>query len=301
MTATRCVAALLTRLLLASAALSAGTAYADDTPPATPDTAGAQDSAGTAGTPAITPGTTPATPPGTAPGTPATPGKWKIAFGPGIVVTSKYPGSRRLSVFPFPSLDISYDERFFSQGPDVLGVNVLTNPDYHVGAALTLDFQERKERDDPRLHGLGNVDSGPKLKLFADYTVWAFTGSVALYQDIAGNHQGTTVSTDLYASAPVGGWLFSVGPGFTWANGTYTRTFFSVSNQQSAASGLPTYGTSAGIRDVHLNTYVSYDFSKHWAGSVATTFGRLQHDAAHSPISERTFELNMLASLNYRY
>ncbi|NYH16902.1 MipA/OmpV family protein [Paraburkholderia bryophila] len=227
--------------------------------------------------------------------------KWKIGVGPGLVVTPKYPGSRQLSYIPFPALDISYDDRFFSQGPDVLGVNVLRGPAYHLGAALSFDFQSRKESDDPRLHGLGNVDGGPKLKLFGDYTWWAFTGSVALYQDIAGHHQGTTISTDLVASAPVGGWLFSVGPGFTWANGTYTRTFFGVSQQQSAASGLPTYNTSAGIRDIHMNAMVTYDFSRHWNGSVAATFGRLEHNAANSPITEKRFELNTLASVNYKF
>lgn len=231
----------------------------------------------------------------------STDSKWKIALGPGVVVTPKYPGSRQLSVFPFPALDISYDDRIFSQGPDVLGVNVLRGPAYHLGAALSFDFQTRKESDDPRLHGLGDVHGGPKLKLFADYTVWAFTGSVALYQDIAGHHQGTTVSTDVVASAPVGGWLFSVGPGLTWANGTYTRTFFGVSSQQSAASGLPVYNTSAGVRDIHMNAVVTYDISKHWVGSVSATFGRLEHNAANSPITERKFELNTLASVNYRF
>lgn len=227
--------------------------------------------------------------------------KWKIGVGPGLVITPKYPGSRQLSYIPFPALDISYDDRFFSQGPDVLGVNVLRGPAYHVGAALSFDFQSRKESDDPRLHGLGNVDDGPKLKLFADYTVWAFTGSVALYQDIAGHHQGTTISTDLVASAPVGGWLFSAGPGFTWANSTYTRTFFGVSGQQSAASGLPAYNTSAGVRDIHMNAMVTYDFSRHWNTSVSATFGRLEHDAANSPITQKRFELNTLASVNYRF
>ncbi|RDK03277.1 MipA/OmpV family protein [Paraburkholderia lacunae] len=227
--------------------------------------------------------------------------KWKIALGPGVVVSPKYPGSRQLSVFPFPALDISYDDRFFSQGPDVLGVNVLRGPAYHLGAALSWDFESRKESDDPRLHGLGDVHSGPKLKLFADYTVWAFTGSVALYQEIAGHHKGTTVSTDVVASAPVGGWLFSVGPGLTWANGTYTRTFFGVSSQQSSASGLPVYNTSAGVRDIHMNAVVSYDISRHWVGSVSATFGRLEHNAANSPITQRRFELNTLASVNYRF
>ncbi|BDC43485.1 hypothetical protein PTKU15_67820 [Paraburkholderia terrae] len=227
--------------------------------------------------------------------------KWKIGVGPGVVITPLYPGSRELRVFPYPALDISYDDRVFSQGPDVLGLNVLRSEDYHVGAALSFDFQSRQEKDDPHLHGLGNVDGGPKLKLFADYTVWMFTGSVALYQDIAGHGQGKTVVTDLYASLPVGGWLFSMGPGFTWADAEYTRTFFGVSSQQSAASGLPAYNTGAGIRDVHLNGYVSYDISKHWAASVAVTLGRLQHYAAASPITERRSELNTLASVNYRF
>ena len=227
--------------------------------------------------------------------------KWKIGIGPGVVITPLYPGSRELRVFPYPALDISYDDRVFSQGPDVLGLNVLRSEDYHVGAALSFDFQSRHEKDDPHLHGLGNVDGGPKLKLFADYTVWMFTGSVALYQDIAGHGQGKTVVTDLYASLPVGGWLFSMGPGFTWADAEYTRTFFGVSSQQSAASGLPAYNTGAGIRDVHLNGYVSYDISKHWAASVTVTLGRLQHYAAASPITERRSELNTLASVNYRF
>lgn len=227
--------------------------------------------------------------------------KWKVAFGPGMVVTPAYPGARDLRVFPYPALDISYDDRVFSQGPDVLGLNVIRSEDYHVGAALSFDFQSRHEKDDPHLRGLGNVDGGPKLKLFADYTIWIFTGSVAMYQDIAGHGQGKTAVTDLYASVPVGGWMFSAGPGFTWADALYTRTFFGVSSQQSAASGLPAYNTGAGIRDVHLNGYVSYDFSKHWVGSVAMTVGRLQHYAAASPITERRTEINTLASVNYRF
>jgi outer membrane protein len=244
-----------------------------------------------------TPGNTSGNPPGST----TSDSKWKIGVGPGLVITPRYPGARQLSYLPFPALDISYDDRFFSQGPDVLGVNVLRGPAYHVGAALSFDFQSRKESDDPHLHGLGDVDGGPKLKLFADYTVWAFTGSVALYQDIAGHHQGTTISTDFVASAPVNGWLFSVGPGFTWANGTYTRTFFGINGQQSAASGLPTFNTSAGVRDIHMNAMVTYDFSRHWNGSLAATFGRLEHDAANSPITEKRFELNTLASVNYRF
>ncbi len=105
---------------------------------------------------------------------------------PGLIVTPTFPGSSSLKVYALPAQDISWNDRIFSQGPDVLGANVLRGHDYHVGASISFDFQSRTSSDDPRLHGLANVHWGPKLRLFADYTWWAFTGSVALYQDIGG-------------------------------------------------------------------------------------------------------------------
>lgn len=226
---------------------------------------------------------------------------WKVSIGPGAYLAPIYPGARHLKIYPFPSLDISYKDRIFSQGPDVLGINVLTAENYHVGASLSFDFQSRSVSDDPRLRGLGDVDDGPKLRLFADYTLWAFTGAVALYQDISHHGQGKTATVDLYASLPLPGWLFSVGPGLTWGNALYTRTLFGITPQQSAASGLPTYATGAGIRDVHATFYVQHDLSKHWVGTVNTTLGRLEHDAAGSPITEQRRELTTFAALNYKF
>jgi outer membrane scaffolding protein for murein synthesis (MipA/OmpV family) len=226
---------------------------------------------------------------------------WKIAIGPGAYFAPQYPGSSHMKVYAFPALDISYRDRIFSQGPDVLGINVLTSENYHLGASLSFDFQSRTASDDPHLRGLGNVDDGPKLRIFGDYTVWAFTGAVAVYQDISGNGQGTTASADLYASLPLQGWLFSVGPGLTWANAVYTRTLFGISSAQSAASGLPQYSTGSGIRDVHMTFYATHDFSRHWVGSVNATLGRLEHYAGGSPITERRCELTTFAALDYRF
>ncbi|MFK4443304.1 outer membrane protein [Caballeronia udeis] len=227
---------------------------------------------------------------------------WKVSIGPALMVSPKYPGSRAFQVLPLPSLDISYDDRIFSQGLDILGINLLKGPAYHFGTSISFDFQSRNESDDPRLHGLGNVHYGPKLKVFADYSVSLLTGSVAAYQDIAGTGQGLLVSGDLVANMPLTSKLLvSMGPGVTWANAVYNRTLFGVSASQSAASGLPAYNTSSGVRDVHLNTYVSYDFSKKWVGSVSLTAGRLEHNAGHSPITEQRTELNFLAAVNYRF
>ncbi|VXC69057.1 Structural protein MipA [Burkholderia sp. 8Y] len=224
---------------------------------------------------------------------------WKVSIGPGLYVFPKYPGSATLQVLPFPVQDISWKERIFSQGPDVLGVNALRGENYHVGASLSFDFQSRKASDDARLKGLPDVHYGPKLRLFADYTWWAFTGAAAVYQDIAGTGQGLTAMTDLLMSAPLGKLLVTVGPGVTWANAAYTRTFFGVNAQESAASGLPQYATRSGLRDVHLSLNATYAMNPHWSADVAAGIGRLEKYAGGSPITERRLDVNGMASLSY--
>lgn len=228
-------------------------------------------------------------------------GDWKISAGPGVYLFPEYPGSSRLQALPFPVQDISWKDRVFSQGPDVLGVNALRGDNYHLGLSLSYDFQSRASSDDPRLKGLPDVHYGPKLRLFADYTWWAVTGSAAIYQDIAGTGQGMTAMADLLVSAPLGKLLVSVGPGLTWANGTYTQTFFGVTPQESAASGLPRYATGSGLRDVHFNVDLSYEITSHWSASVAAVVGRLERFAAGSPITERRLDLNGVGSVAYRF
>src|SRR5690242_1784859 len=59
-------------------------------------------------------------------------GDWKVAVGPGLYIFPAYPGSSRLKLFPLPAQDISWRDRIFSQGPDVLGINMLQGENYHV-------------------------------------------------------------------------------------------------------------------------------------------------------------------------
>lgn len=226
---------------------------------------------------------------------------WKISAGPGMYVFPKFPGSSHLQVLPFPAQDISWKDLVFSQGPDVLGINVLHGENYHLGMSVSFDFQSRSSSDDARLRGLPDVHYGPKLRLFGDYTVWAFTGALAAYQDIAGTGQGLTATADLFASVPIGNCLISMGPGLTWANATYTRTFFGITPQQSAASGLQRYETGSGWRDVHFNVDATYKISPHWSASVEAVVGRLERYAAGSPITERRLDLNGMASVLYRF
>ena len=106
---------------------------------------------------------------------------------------------------------------------------------------------------------------------------------------------------DFFVSAPLGKMLLSIGLGLTWANGTYTQTFFVVSPQESASSQLPRYAAGSGLRDVHFNVNANYKITSRWSASVAAVVGRLERFAAGSPITERRLDLNGIASVAYRF
>lgn len=228
-------------------------------------------------------------------------GNWKIAAGPGVYVAPDFPGSRHALVYPIVYQDIDYAGRFFSRGFDFLGAYLLNNDVWQVGADFQLDPTWRRARDDARLNGLGDVQMTVRARAFAQAQISFVTLSADLAQDIGGQKQGLIANGDVLFSLPAGKWLFTMGPGVTWGNGQYMRTFFGVNAQQSRDSGLPVYSVGAGLREWHANAIVSYDISRRWSALGAVTFARLRGDAGASPITERRQQWTAMGALTYRF
>lgn len=226
---------------------------------------------------------------------------WSIAIGPSVYVTPKYPGARSSFVFPWVDQEIEYRHRFFSKGTDFLGAYLVNDDTWQVGGNFQLDPTWRHASDDARLAGLGNVNATVRAKVFAQYTVSFLTLSTDAEQDILGNRQGLIVNGDVYASAPVGRWLFSLGAGLSWVNRQYMGTFFGVDADQSARSGLPAFAARAGVRDRHLNAIVTCKLDDRWTASGSVTLARLRGDAADSPITQRRQQTTAMASVTYRF
>jgi outer membrane scaffolding protein for murein synthesis (MipA/OmpV family) len=226
---------------------------------------------------------------------------WSIAVGPAVYVSPKYPGAKSSFVFPWIDQEIEYKHRFFSKGMDFAGVYLANDDTWQVGGNFQFDPTWRHAHDDARLNGLGNVNATVRAKAFAQYTVSLLTLSTDAEQDILGNRQGLIANADVYASAPIGRWLFSLGTGVSWTNGQYMRTFFGVDDGQSARSGLPVFATHAGLRDIHFNAIVTYKLDDRWTANGSLTVARLRGDAADSPITQRRQQTTAMASLTYRF
>ncbi|GAB3251929.1 hypothetical protein GCM10027296_17670 [Chitinimonas naiadis] len=202
---------------------------------------------------------------------------------------------------PWVYQDISYQKRWFSTGFDVLGGYLRNDDTWQLGLDLQLDPTERRSKDDARLLGLGDVHATARARAFAQYS-WSFlTVLTDVTQDIGGERQGLLSNTDVYFSLPLGDWLFSAGPGLTWGNGRYMRTFFGVDAAQHAQSGLPVHEVGSGLREYRANLIVNYTFDPDWSVTGSLTHARLRGDAAASPITQQRGQTTGMATISYRF
>lgn len=87
----------------------------------------------------------------------------------------------------------------------------------------------------------------------------------------------------------------------TWGSAKANATFYGVTPQQSAASGLGVYEPGSGLRDVAFGVLASYDFSRHWSLVGALQERWLQGEVAKSPIAERRNATYANAGIAYRF
>jgi MipA family protein len=232
---------------------------------------------------------------------------WRVSVGAGIDSVPRFPGADSQRIFAIPFFAASYGRFFFGAYPGAgsvggVGVNLYRDPHWRVAAALSAGLAERKQSDDPRLEGLGDVDRTVSAGAGVAYTRdWFLLGASAL-TDILNRGQGTLVHLNALGRYRFDEQLtFFGGPGITWADSRYTKTFFGVTPDQSAASGLPEFGTHAGLNSARLGFGASYRISSRWTATAFGSVARLEGDAASSPITEDRWQRFFGAVVAYRF
>ena len=220
---------------------------------------------------------------------------WRFTLGAGAASMPNFPGASGRKTEAFPLLGASRGSFFAGSNPDAgallsIGAYAVRNEDWRVGAALTYDFiAPREESDDAHLRGLGDIDRSTHAEVFAVYTHdWAsLRGSVT--SDIGGNSRGAVATLDLTGRyQPDPRWVFTAGPGLSWGSSQYARTFFGVTPQQSADSGLSAYRPGSGLYSWRFTLAGAYLASAHWNLGGAVTAAWLQSDAKDSPVAQKT-------------
>jgi outer membrane protein len=183
-----------------------------------------------------------------------------------------------------------------------VGAYLYRDSTWRLSAALSADLARRKESDDPRLQGLGDVRRTASFGVAASYTLDWLTARARVATDILGRDQGTLARLDTLARWRAGDRLsFFAGPGATWADGRYTRTFFGVDAGQSARSGLPQFEAKGGLNSVRFSVGANYRIDLRWRLGAFASYSKLKQDAAASPITEDQSQRFVGVFVSYRF
>jgi outer membrane protein len=235
---------------------------------------------------------------------------WDITLGAGAASMPKYPGSDEQKLRMLPMIAVRYG-RFFIGGDSGagggagggIGVNVYEDHNLRVGAMVSVGaFKARKEADDPRLHGLGDIDGTTRLGAFASYKLGWLSADASVSSDVGDNKQGTVAKLGLSANwSPSPRLRISAGPNMTWANGEYMQTFFGIDALQSQRSGRAPYRAGGGVSGVGFGASAHYGFDAHWGLGAFVSTSQLQGDAKDSPITQDKTQSSFGLFATYRF
>jgi MipA family protein len=233
---------------------------------------------------------------------------WRFSVGGGVVNMPKFPGASGTKWEGIPIISASYDRFFIGSNPDAasllsLGAYLYRDSNWRIGAAITYDFiQPRSESDDARLRGLGDVKRTAHAELFGVYTYEFISARASVLTDIAGNDRGTVATFDVMGRyQPIPALTLSAGPGLTWASSKYNETYFGVTSEQSARSGLATYSAGSGLNQLRFSINGAYRITPRVNVGASVSFAWLRGDANDSPITEKTSQITYGLFFNYLF
>jgi len=213
-------------------------------------------------------------------------GPWTVTLGAEGRVLPTYEGSSNYRFLPVPLFDIrrAGTPRHFQSPRDGASIGIVEFDNFRLGPTLKVRLP-RREGDDAKLRGLGDVNFAVELGGFAEYwfTPW-LRARGELRQGVSGHH-GLTGDLAADVVMPVTPQLtLSGGPRLSFDSGKTMQTYFGVDPAQSVLSGLPVYNPSGGVRSYGAGVMARYEITPQWATHLVVEYERLIGPAADSPL-----------------
>jgi outer membrane scaffolding protein for murein synthesis (MipA/OmpV family) len=229
------------------------------------------------------------------------PPTWQAQFGLGAEELPLYPGSARYRFQPAPTFDIRYRDIAFASLGEGIGVNLSIGHAHRIGAAITYDLGRREHLDEQRLHGLGNINPSPELKLFAEYVIFPLVLRADVRRSFGGYNGWVG---DLSAYAPVIGnerFFLMIGPSVTFADGHHQQSYYGITAAQSARSGYAPYSAIGGLSHVSFGANATWFIAHHWLLEGIGAAQRSLGSSDDSPLIEARGQFLAGLFLLYRY
>lgn len=184
---------------------------------------------------------------------------WDVSLGLATITLPSYLGDNKNRSLIAPDISVSYKDRFFASTLGGLGYNVINQNGWRAGPIVKYHAGRQENGDESYfvddgttndLQGLGDIEGTAEIGGFVEYTKNFFQTSLEIRQGIDG-HEGALgdVSIQYLGQQLIAGKsvAYAIGPQAVLGDSDYLSAFFSVDEQQSAASGLSIYEADGGI------------------------------------------------------
>lgn len=212
------------------------------------------------------------------------PAQTNLSVGVGPEYRPDYFGSDDYEIQPDPQVYVKFRNFVFFDN-DGADLALFGFSRFSLGPSIRL-VGDRDEDENEALVGLGDIDRTLELGGFIA-TTFADRIQVRLKvrQGVVGGHDGLIVDgTGTILLFRTRRLSTSVSGAVTWIDDSYADTFFSVTPEQSLASGLSQFDANAGFRDVggSVNAYIN--LGERWSLNPYAQYRRIFNGIASTPI-----------------
>ncbi|MEM9705392.1 MAG: MipA/OmpV family protein [Pseudomonadota bacterium] len=213
-----------------------------------------------------------------------TPDTTNLSVGVGPVVQPDYIGSDDYEIEADPQVFARFRNFVFfdDDGGDVA---LFGFSGFSFGPSFRI-VGDRREEENSALEGVGDVGLTFEAGAFAATTFLdRFSFRFKVRRGVASGHRGLIVDASSTAVLlRYNRFSMSVTGQTSWIGNRYVDTYYSITPDQSAASGLPTFEAERGFRDFggSVNGYIN--IAKRWSLNPYVSYRYLVGDVADSPL-----------------
>ena len=229
-------------------------------------------------------------------------------LGPGLRSRPAYDGSATQRTELVPVIRYFGEHLFARSTQGVLegGARVRLAPGLHVGAQLAYEAGRKTDDSDfLKNRGMASVDDGASVGVHLEWDRQfgpmpvTLLGRVRQHTDSdRGAQADLRLSAGVFQKGPFAAGVFVQ---TTWANAKSTGSFYDVTPQAAAASGLPAFAAGSGWLFASAGVLWSVDINPRWVVVGSVESRHLRGDAARSPLAAKTSNRYVSAGLAYRF
>jgi MipA family protein len=230
------------------------------------------------------------------------PQETSLRGGIAVVSVPRFAGSDDRRTIVAPNVDAVWSNGWFASAINGVGYNFSTTKGMQFGLRAGIDFGRKSSG---RLSGIEDISARPLIGGFFNYEVLpglSFLSSMRFGSGV--DRDGLTIdagaSYSLMRRPP---WIIGLTGSVQWANSSYSQSAFGITPGQAAMSttGLTPYTAKSGISEVGVGINATYLIDRRWSVTAVISTGRLQGDAASSPITSQRNQVFGLGALTYQF